>query len=169
MTISFQAILIVMWWYASVATVFEAVRSEVLISDAMISVRTVWEALRPFDKWLISTGQYAAELGDRLSNETAEVIVHWLLQIVVIGGLAGGTGALLFMFCRKMIKVYRENCLDLVSAVVTVTSVVVIVYFGDWFKTVVKMNLMVLLLLVQAVYVAIRTYVNGCKRARRYY
>ena len=33
----------------------------------------------------------------------------------------------------------------------------------------VKLNLVVLLLLVQAVYVGIRVYVNGCKRARGYY
>jgi len=44
-----------------------------------------------------------------------------------------------------------------------------VVYFGDWIKAFVKLNLVVLLLLVQAVYVGIRAYVKGCKRARSYY
>jgi len=122
-----------------------------------------------YGQWLIIAGQYVARVSNRLSNETAEVIVHWLLQIVVIGGVAGGTGTLLFMLGKKVIKVYRENCFDLVSAVVAVTSVAIVVYFGDWIKAFVKINLMVLLLLVQAVYVGIRTYMIGCKRARGYY
>ena len=45
----------------------------------------------------------------------------------------------------------------------------VAVYFGDWIKVLVKLNLVALLLLVQAVYVGIRVYVKGCKRARGYY
>ena len=43
------------------------------------------------------------------------------------------------------------------------------VYFGDWIKGLVKLNLVALFLLVQTVYVGIRAYVKGCKRARGYY
>jgi len=50
-----------------------------------------------------------------------------------------------------------------------VTSVALGVYFGDCKKAFIKLNLIVILLLVQAVYVGIRVYVNGCKRARGYY
>ena len=70
---------------------------------------------------------------------------------------------------KNVTKVYRENCWDVISIGVVVTSVALVVYFGDWIKDFVKLNLVVLLLLVQAVYVGIRTYVNGCKRARGYY
>ena len=38
-----------------------------------------------------------------------------------------------------------------------------------YLPSVVKLNLVALLLLVQAVYVGIRVYVKGCKRARGYY
>lgn len=168
-TVGFHAMQIVLWWYASVTTVFAAMRSEVLIEDAIISARAVWKVLCVFGQWLILASKFVAGVSDGLSNETAEVIVHWLLQIVVIGGVAGGTGALLFMMGKRAVRLYQENCLDIVSAVVAVTSVAIVVYFGDWIKAFVKINLMVLLLLVQAVYVGIRTYVNGCKRERGYY
>jgi len=168
-TAGFYAMQIVLWWYASVTTVFATIRSEVLIRDAPLSARAVWKVLCMFGQWLIFAGQYVAGVSDRLSNETAAVIVHWLLQIVVIGGVAGGTGALLFMMGKRTVRLYQENCLDIVSAVVTVTSLAIVVYFGDWIKAVVGANLVVLLLLVQVVYVGIRTYVNECKRARGYY
>ena len=70
---------------------------------------------------------------------------------------------------KKVAKVYRENCWDVISVGVVVTSVALVVYFGDWIKGLVKLNLVVLLLLVQVVYVGIRVYVKGCKRARGYY
>ena len=168
-TAGFHAMQIVLMWYASVTTVFAAMRSEVLIGDATIFSHIVWKALSLFGKWLISVGQYVAGLGDRLSNETVAVIVHWLLQFVVIGGLVGSAGALLFMIGKKLVKLYEENCMDIVSAVVTVTSVAIVVYFGDWVKSVMDVNLVVLLLLVQVVYDGIRMYVNGCKRVRGYY
>ena len=38
-----------------------------------------------------------------------------------------------------------------------------------WIKALVRLNLVALLLLVQAVYVGIRVYVKGCKKARGYY
>ena len=76
-----------------------------MISDAILSARLAQKVLCMHGQWLIFTGQYIAGVSDGLSNETAEVIVHWLLQIIVIGGVAGGTGALLFMMVKKVIKV----------------------------------------------------------------
>ena len=77
-------------------------------------------------------------------------------------------GVLMVIGEKKFTKVYRENCWDVISVGVVVTSVALVVYFGDWIKDFVKLNLVVLLLLVQPVYVGIRVYVNGCKRARGY-
>mgnify|MGYP001442077595 FL=1 len=62
-----------------------------------------------------------------------------------------------------------ENCWDVISVGMAVIGLAVAVYFGDWIKALVKLNLVALLLLVQAVYVGIRVYVKGCKRARGYY
>ena len=106
---------------------------------------------------------------DRISNETVAIVAHWLLFIIVIVGAAVAVGVLIVIAEKKVAKVYRENCWDVISVGVVVTSVALVVYFGDWIKGFVKLNLVVLLLLVQAVYVGIRAYVKGCKRARGYY
>ena len=66
--------------------------------------------------------------------------------------------------------IYIEDRIYLVVSVgVAVTSIALAVYFGDWIKALVRLNLVALLLLVQVVYVGIRVYVKGCKRARGYY
>ena len=101
--------------------------------------------------------------------EKIAIIVHWLLFIIVIAGVAGVVGVLIVIVEKKITKVYRENCCDVISIGIAVISLAVVVYFGDWIKVLVKLNLVALLLLVQAVYVGIRAYVKGCKRARGYY
>ena len=92
-----------------------------------------------------------------------------LLLIIVIVGAAGAVGVFIIILEKIVMKVYRDNCWDVISVGIAVISLAVVVYFGDWIKVLVKLNLVALLLLVQVVYVGIRAYVKGCKRARGYY
>lgn len=161
--------LVVLWWYASVTTIFAAMRSEIFIGDFTAVVDIVRNGIYRSGKWIVDVGNALAQVGDRIPNETVAIVVHWLLLIIVIVGVAVAVGVLMVIAEKKVTKVYRENCWDVISVGVVVTSVALVVYFGDWIKGFVKLNLVVLLLLVQVVYVGIRVYVNGCKRARGYY
>ena len=167
--VGFDAMLVVLWWYAIVTTIFAAIRSETFLSDFTAFVDTVWNGICQSGKWIVDVGNALAQAGDRITNETMAIVAHWLLFIIVIVGAAVAVGVLMVIGEKEVTKVYRENCWDVISVGVAVTSVALVVYFGDWIKGFVKLNLVVLLLLVQAVYVGIRVYVNGCKRARGYY
>ena len=167
--VGFDAMLVVLWWYTIVTTIFAAMRSETFLSDFTAFVDTVWNGICQSGKWIVDVGNALARVGDRIPNETVAIVVHWLLLTIVIVGAAVAVGVLMLIGEKKVTKVYRENCWDVISVGVVVTSVALVVYFGDWIKGFVKLNLVVLLLLVQAVYVGIRMYVNGCKRARGYY
>ena len=167
--VGFDAMLVVLWWYAIVTTIFAAMRSEKFIGDFTAFVDTVWNGICQSGKWIVDVGNALAQAGDRITNEMMAIVAHWLLLIIVIVGAAVAVGVLMLIGEKKVTKVYRENCWDVISVGVVVTSVALVVYFGDWIKGFVKLNLVVLLLLVQAVYVGIRAYVKGCKRARGYY
>ena len=167
--VGFDAMLVVLWWYAIVTTIFAAIRSETFLSDFTAFVDTVWNGICQSGKWIVNVGNALAQVGDRIPNDTMAIVAHWLLFVIVIVGTAVAVGMLMVIAEKKVTKVYRENCWDMISVGVAVTSVALVVYFGDWIKGFVKLNLVVLLLLVQAVYVGIRVYVNGCKRARGYF
>ena len=167
--VGFDAMIVVLWWYAIVTTIFAAIRSETFLSDFTAFVDTVWNGICLSGKWIVDVGNALAQAGDRIPNETMAIVAHWLLFIIVIVGAAVAVGVLMVIGEKKVTKVYRENCWDVISVGEAVTSVALVVYFGDWIKAFVKLNLVVLLLLVQAVYVGIRAYVKGCKRARGYY
>ena len=168
-TVGFDAMLIVLLWYAIVTTVFAAMRSGIFLGDFTAFFEVLWDGIRQSCKWIVGVAKALAQVGDRIPNEMIAIIVHWLLVIIVIAGVAGVIGVLIVIVEKKVTKAYRENSWDVISAGAAVISLAVAVYFGDWIKFFVKLNLVALLLLVQAVYVGIRAYVKGCKRARGYY
>ena len=167
--VEFDTMIVVLWWYVIVTTIFAAIRSETFLGDFTAFVDTVWNGICQSGKWIVDVGNTLAQVGDRIPNETMAIVAHWLLFVIVIVGAAVAVGVLMVIGEKKVTKVYRENCWDVISVGVAVTSVALVVYFGDWIKDFVKLNLVVLLLLVQALYVGIRAYVKGCKRARGYY
>ena len=45
----------------------------------------------------------------------------------------------------------------------------IVIYFGEWIKSIIPINLIVLLLLMQVVYIGIRCYVKDWREERGYY
>lgn len=168
-TVGFDAMLVVLWWYVVVTTIFAAMRSEIFLADFAVFVGIIRNGIYQSGKWLIGAGNALAQFGDKISNKSVALVVHWLLFIVVIVGAAVAVGAIMVIAGKKVLKMYWENCRDVISVGMAVTSVALLVYFGDWIKDFVELNLVVMLLLVQMVYIGIRVYVNGCKRTRGYY
>lgn len=168
-TAGFDALVVILWWYAIVTTIFAAMRSDIFLDDFTAIFAALWNGIRQSCKWVVGVAKALAQVGDRIPNETIAIMVHWLLFIIVIVGAIAVVGIFIVIIEKKVTKLYRENCWDVISVGVTVTSLALAVYFGDWIKALVRLNLVALLLLVQAVYVGIRVYVKGCKRARGCY
>ena len=51
-------------------------------------------------------------------------------------------------------------CWDILSIIVAITSTDIAIYFGEWIKSVISINLITLLLLGHMVYIGIRCYVK---------
>lgn len=167
--VRFEATIVVLWWYAIVTTIFAAMRCEIFLDDFTAFFAALWNGICQSCKWIVGVTKALAHMGDRIPNETIVIMVHWLLFIIVIVGVAGAVGVLIVIVEKKITKLYRENCWDVIIVGVAVTSLALAVYFGEWIKDFANLNLVALLLLVQVVYVGIRVYVKGCKRARGYY
>ena len=57
-------------------------------------------------------------------------------------------------------KIYQKYCWDIISVMVVIMSTAIVIYFGEWIKSVISLNLIVLLFLVHVVYIGIRCYVK---------
>ena len=65
--------------------------------------------------------------------------------------------------------IYRKYCWDIFSIMVAIMSTAIVIYFGEWIKSVMPINLIALLLLVHMVYIGIRCYVKDWLEERGYY
>ena len=61
------------------------------------------------------------------------------------------------------------HCRDILSIMVVIMSTAITIYFGEWIKSVIPVNLITLLLLVHVIYIGIRCYVKDWQEERGYY
>ena len=79
------------------------------------------------------------------------------------------TGLLIVGIGYQVGKIYRKYCWDIISIMMAIMSTVIEIYFGEWIKSVLPINLIALLLLVRVVYIGIRCYVKDWLEERGYY
>ena len=146
-----------------------AVRSEAFVSDFKTFFMVIWQFIVNAFQLLLKGGQWASQLGDKIPQPVVATIVHYLLLIVFVGGIAIGVGFLIFLGASKVFEFYTEDYADTMSLAVFLISLAVSVYFAEPIRAVIPINLLLLLILVHIVYVLIRWYVKGCMRSRGYY
>ena len=168
-TASYDSFLLGLLLYGVLTTVFTAVRSEAFVSDFKAFFVAIWQFIVNAFQLLLKGGQWASQLGDKIPQPVVATIVHYLLLIVFVGGIAIGVGFLIFLGASKVFEFYTEDYADTMSLAVFLISLAVSVYFAEPIRAVIPINLLLLLILVHIVYVLIRWYVKGCMRSRGYY
>ena len=108
-------------------------------------------------------------ISNGISNPVVAGIIYWMIRILISGGCLVGVGILLSFIEIKIAGLYKKYCWDMITILVTLISLEIAIYFGDWIKAVLPVNLLFLLLFVQLVYVGIRWYVKGWRETRGYY
>ena len=109
------------------------------------------------------------QLSNRISNSIISEIVYWLIAAIVMGILFIMTGLPIVWISYQVGKIYRKYCWDIISIMMAIMSTAIVIYFGEWIKSVIPINLIVLLLLVHVVYIGIRCYVKDWQEERGYY
>ena len=92
-----------------------------------------------------------------------------VIRILISGGCLVGVGILLAFTEIKIAGLYKKYCWDMITIMVILVSMAIAIYFADWIRTILPVNLLFLLLLVQVIYVVIRWYVKGWRETRGYY
>ena len=165
-TAMYEALMFLLIWYSASTTLFQMIRSKVFISDCGRFFDTIATFIQTIAGWIVLTGKNVAQISDGISNPVVAGIGYWLIRILVCGGCLVGAGILLAFIGIKIAGLYKKCCWDMITILVTLISMEIAIYFGDWIKTVLPINLLFFLLFVQLVYVGIRWYVKGCRENR---
>ena len=168
-TAMYEALMFLLIWYSVSTTLFQMIRSKIFISDCVVFFDTIATFTQTIAGWVVLTGKNMAQISIGLSNPVVAGIIYWLIRIVVCGGCLVGAGILVAFIGTKIAGVYKKYCWDMITVMVILISMAIAIYFGDWIKTVLPINLPFILLFVQLVYVGIRWYVKGWRETRGYY
>ncbi len=108
-TASYDSFLLGLLLYGVLTTVFTAVRSEAFVSDFKTFFMVIWQFIVNAFQLLLKGGQWASQLGDKIPQPVVATIVHYLLLIVFVGGIAIGVGFLIFLGASKVFEFYTED------------------------------------------------------------
>ena len=168
-TTMYEALMFLLIWYSVSTTLFQMIRSKIFISDCVVFFDTIATFTQIIAGWVVLTGKNVAQISNGISNPVIAGIIYWLIRILICGGCLVGAGILVAFIGIKIAGLYKKYCWDMITILVTLISMEIAIYFGDWIKTVLPINLLFFLLFVQLVYVGIRWYVKGWQEARGYY
>ena len=168
-TVMYEALIFLLIWYSISTTLFQMIRSKIFISDCVVFFDTIATFTQTIAGWVVLTGKTVAQISNGISNPVVAGIIYWLIKILVYSGCLVGAGILVAFIGIKIARLYKKYCWDMITILVTLISLEIAIYFGDWIKTRTPINLLFFLLFVQLVYVAIRWYMKGWRDTRSYY
>ena len=168
-TAMYEALMFLLIWYSVSTTLFQMIRSKIFISDCVVFFDTIATFTQTIAGWVVLTGKTVAQISNGISNPVVAGIIYWLIRILICGGCLVGAGILVAFIGIKIAELYKKCCWDMITIMVILISMEIAIYFGDWIKTVLPINLLFLLLFVQLVYVGIRWYVKGWRETRGYH
>ena len=108
-----------------------------------------------FREFVIGADSFG-QLSNGISNSIVSGIVYWLIATIVMGILFIITGWIIVWSGYQVGKIYRKYCWDILSIIVAITSTAIVIYFGEWIKNAIPINLMVFLLLSHVIYIYFR-------------
>ena len=168
-TAIYEALMFLLIWYSVSTTLFQMIRSKIFISDCVVFFDTIATFVQTIAGWIIPATKNMAQISNGISNPVVAGIIYWLIRILICGGCLVGAGILVAFIGIKIAGLYKKYCWDMITIMVILISLEIAIYFGDWIKTTLLINLLLLLLFVQLVYVGIRWYVKGWREAKGYH
>ena len=169
MTVGYESILFLLAWYSIITTLFTAILSPVFLNDCIVFFGALGKGIGSLFWEFVTGADSFGQLSSGIQNSIISGIMYWLIAGVVMGILFIITGLLIIGIGYQVGKIYRKYCWDIISIMVAIMSTAIVIYFGEWIKSVIPINLIVLLLLVHVVYIGIRCYVKDWREERGYY
>ena len=163
MTTGYESLMFLLAWYSIATTLFTAILSPVFLNDCITFFGTIGKGIINLFREFVTGADSFGQLSNGISNSIVSGIVYWLIAAIVMGILFIMTGLPIVWIGYQVGKIYRKYCWDIISIMMAIMSTAIVIYFGEWIKSVIPINLIVLLLLVYVVYIGIRCYVKDRK------
>lgn len=156
MTAGYKGAVFFILFYSILATIITAWKTEAFVTDFISFFTRIFKGITTIKDWIWTMATFVAKLGDMIPYDTASLIAHWILVIVVAAGVTGGIGILVFLICKKYYGYFRKKQADEISVFVALITLIIVVFLADQIKSIISINLFGILLLVFVIYSVVR-------------
>lgn len=147
------------WSYGVLVTIFTAVLSERFVADFKAFFSGAWAFLLWVWEKLLYGAKWASQLALKIPNEQAADVVGWIILILVMCLAIGLVGLFFFIVGYVLFKWYTDyttGFADGYSAAQALAAFAVSVWFAEPIRSVLQVNLILLVLISHAAYIGIR-------------
>lgn len=148
-----------------VTTVFSVIRQKVFCRDVINFFRGFGKTIQMLVVRIHATILSVAEVTENVPNDMVAVVLKWVMVLLLWTMPAALIGFGIYKFWEKYGEDVRKG-IDVWNCSVAVIILVGLVYFGDYVKEIVSINLFGMWLLVDILLVLTDGYVWGCKKHR---
>lgn len=164
----YKGVIIAVFIYGFIVTLIRALKDGLIAGDAIAfckgivyGVVMVWERVNSLALWM-------ANLAHKVPVEWLSIVLYWIVRIGVVGTVIGGIGVLLFLGIRKYARYFKDNQMDCISALASLTIFAVASFAGKLIKSIISINRMWLMIVMFVVYSVVRWVVcRGNQDLRR--
>lgn len=156
MTAGYKGAIFFILFYSILETIITAWKTEAFVTDFISFFTTIFKGITTIKDWIWTMATFVAKLGDMIPYDTASAVGHWILVIVVVAGVTGGLGILVFLICKKYYGYFRKKQADEISVLTALITLIIVVLLADQIKSILSINLFGLMLLVFAIYTIVR-------------
>lgn len=107
----------------------------------------------------------ASEWGSKVQKQSLAIVLHNLLPVIVVLAALALVGFIIYIFIG-LGKIYKKYFWDRLSLFITFFSLAGIIFFADLIRNRISINLIILFLLVQCVYIIFRSLARFIKNLR---
>lgn len=148
-----------------VTTVLSVIRQKVFCEDVIKFFQKFGETVQRLVIRIHAIILSLAEITENVPNDVAAVILKWVVVVLLWSIPAALIGFGIYKFWEKYGEDIRKG-IDVWNCSVGAVTLAGLVYFGDYVKEVVSINLFGMWLLVDVLLILAGWYVCGCKKHR---
>lgn len=130
-----------------------------------IFVNTVRNGAVTLFNWLVRIGGYATKLGDFIPHDTVALVVHWILQIAVTGGIVIGIIMIICKLIKWLMKVFKKKYADEYSLAAVLAELAIFVVFAEDLKKL-PVNIVLAFLVVFGTYMGVREVIGRRRKLK---
>ena len=140
---------------------------DTFLNDLVETAHFLCDTALQIGKGSCQLGCVVASITEKMNQKVIVGILHWPILIVITAGLPILLLLLIYYAGKWIFCQYKKYAADSISLIVTLIMLTFLIFGGIWIKSVIRINLILIFLLVQGIYLVVRWYIYGYKLSRQ--